>query len=1092
MKQAFLLLFFFLWVFVSVKAQSNRLTLHLNQVSLEQVFELIQQQSEFIIFFKDNQVNLQQKVSINANGLSIEEVLDQALKNTPLKYKVFDRQIIIIKNTDLNFMTGAIGPNEPVKKSTVTGKVTDEFGNPILGVTIVVKGTHIGVITNPDGNYSIDVPVDATSLLFSFVGLKSIEEPLKDRSIVNTILYSDNLDVEEVVVSALGIRRSEKALTYATQTIKEEDISRNRDINFLTGISGKISGLEISKSAAGAGGSTKVILRGNKSLSETSEPLFVIDGIPMVNKKGGQLGMFGGSDGGDGLSQINTDDIESMTILKGANAAVLYGSQGANGVILITTKKGKQGQVQGSFSSSFSLESIMEKPSLQFEYGSINQSAESWSDTKGNYPNKYVDNFFQPGTSTSNTLTLSGGNDKTSVYFSFSNTAIGGIVPENRYDKNNVTFKQSTKLFDDRLIVNSNVMLIQELTKNKNTAGYYLNPLTGLYLFPRDNDYAYFSKYYQLFSTERNMYLQNWHVSDHFQSNPEWIVKNQKREDLTKRIISNVSAEIGIAEHLKLQLRGSYDYAIKTNEKKNKAGSNATNVHENGSWDYQKYTDELIYADALLTYSNNFDGLSLDAVLGSSYQKSTYGLGLSVSTGTTGLIYPNEFSFQNINPNVQVLSTLDSRLIKEGVFGNIQLGYKEKLFMDISGRNDWASSLYGTGNDSYFYPSFGLTGILSNMIKLPEFISFGKLRGSYTIVGNEVPFNKVRQNNTITTSGVEYNTTKPFTNLKPEMIHSMEFGADWRLFKGLIGIDFTLYNIKSKDQFISLPAPSGSGYTDYFVNAGKIVNKGIEIAISSNITKKSGLSWQSVLNFSTNKNKINSLHAELKEPITLSDNDGYQLLIKEGGSFGDIYVHKFQRDEYGRIKLDTNGSILKSKEKEYIGNSNPKLGIGFNNTIKYKKLTVGILLNSKFGGKVVSQTEAMLDGYGVSQRTAIARDNGGVDINAVMPDGTEVYKMDARQYYSTIGNRDGIKEPYTYNRTNIRLAQLMFSYDFNFPKALIKTASISVSGQNLLFLYKDAPFDPEITLNTLISDQALDNFSIPSTRTFGVNLKITF
>jgi hypothetical protein len=378
------------------------------------------------------------------------------------------------------------------------------------------------------------------------------------------------------------------------------------------------------------------------------------------------------------------------------------------------------------------------------------------------------------------------------------------------------------------------------------------------------------------------------------------------------------------------------------------------------------------------------------------------------------------------------------------------------------------------------------------MIELPDFISFGKLRGSYTIVGNEVPFNKVRQNNTITTSGVEYNTTKPFTNLKPEMIHSMEFGADWRLFKGLIGIDFTLYNIKSKDQFISLPAPSGSGYTDYFVNAGEVVNKGIEIAISSNITKKSGLSWQNVLNFSTNKNKIISLHAELKEPITLSDNEGYQLLIKEGGSFGDIYVHKFQRDEYGRIKLDTNGSILKSKEKEYIGNSNPKLGIGFNNTIKYKKFTVGILLNSKFGGKVVSQTEAMLDGYGVSQRTAIARDNGGVDINAVMPDGTEVHKMDARQYYSTIGTRDGIKEPYTYNRTNIRLAQLMFSYDFNFSKAAIKTASISVSGQNLLFLYKDAPFDPEITLNTLISDQALDNFSIPSTRTFGVNLKITF
>lgn len=1056
------------------------------------MFELIQQQSEYIIFFKDNQFDLNQKVSVDAYDLPIEDILAQVLTGTDLSYKIFDRQIIIVRNKDLVNIANSLLPKDPANRRTVKGKVVDEHGSSVAGVTIVVKGTHIGVVTDFDGKYTLDVPADASSLVFSFVGLRQEEEPLKGRSEINVTMLSYNLDVEEVVVSALGLKRSEKALTYATQTIKEDEISRNKDLNFIAGLSGKISGLEISKSAAGAGGSTKIILRGNKSLSETSEPLFVIDGIPMVNKKGGQLGMFGGADSGDGLSQLNTDDIESMTILKGANAAVLYGSQGANGVILITTKKCKQGHVQGSFSSSMMCETIMDLPDLQFEYGGVKGSSESWSYTKGHYASKYVRDFFKTGTTWGNTFTIGGGDDQSNTFFAFSNTSIGGIVPKNQYDKYNVTFKQSSKLFNNKLSINSNIMLIQELTKNKNTAGYYLNPLTGLYLFPRDKDYSYYAQNYQVYNGTRNMYLQNWHVSDHFQSNPEWIINNQKREDLTKRLISTLSAEWRISRHLNLQLRANYDYAIRTNEKKNKAGSNATNVHPNGSWDYQKYSDELIYGDAILTYSNNFNGLSFEAVLGSSYQKSTYGLGISVNTGLDGLRYPNEFSFQNIGDNVQVNSTLDSRLIKEGVFGNVQLGYKEKVYLDLSGRNDWASSLYGTGNDSYFYPSAGLTGIISNIINLPKFISFGKLRGSYTIVGNEVPFNKVQQNNTITTSGVQYNTTKPFTNLKPEMIHSLEFGGDWRFWKGVVGIDFTWYNIISKDQFISLPASSGSGYTNFFVNAGKIVNSGIEVALNSTCIRTDNFTWQCFLNFSSNKNKIVALHPDLKEPITLSDNEGYQLLIKEGGSFGDLYIHKFLRDKQGRIILAENGDILKTPKKEYIGNSNPKLSLGFNNVLKYKNLSLGFLINSKFGGKVVSQTEAMLDGYGVSKRTALARDNGGVMVDAILPNGVEIHKIDPQQYYSSVGDRNGIKEAYIYDRTNIRLAQVHLAYDFKLRDYMINSANIALIAQNLFFFYKAPPFDPEITLNTLISDQALDNFTIPSTRTFGVSFKINF
>jgi len=590
----------------------------------------------------------------------------------------------------------------------------------------------------------------------------------------------------------------------------------------------------------------------------------------------------------------------------------------------------------------------------------------------------------------------------------------------------------------------------------------------------------------------RNMYLQNWFVSDHFQSNPNWIINNQTREDLNKRIIGSIHVEYDIIQDLKLQLRGNYDYATRSYEQQNKAGSNATNVHPNGSWSFQKVTDELFYGDAILTYNKRIDNISLNTVFGTSYQKSIYGLGYKVNSGTDGLIYPNEFSFQNLEKNVLINSVLSSRLVKEAVFGNVQLGYKDKLFLDLSGRNDWSSSLYGTGNDSYFYPSVGVTAILNEFFRLPDFVDFGKVRSSYSFVANEVPFNTVSPNHTITATGVNLNTTKPFTNLKPEMIRSIEVGTNWRLFKSLIGFDLTYYNINSRDQFISLPAPSGSGYTRYFVNAGEIINSGIELSLNTELVRTKNFNWHSIVNYADNKNKIVSLHPDLKNPISLSDNEGYQLIIKEGGSFGDIYVHKFLRDDEGRIKLDANGNIPKTEQKEYIGNSNPRWSLGWNNRFRFKNLTLGFLVNGKFGGKVISQTEAMLDGYGVSERSADARDNGGVVIDAVMPDGTAVTTMDAKKYYTTIGDRDGIKEPYTYDRTNIRLAQFSLSYDWNLQHSAVRQINVSLVGQNLFFLYKDAPYDPEVILNTLIVDQAIDNFSLPTTRTVGFSFKISF
>jgi TonB-linked SusC/RagA family outer membrane protein len=890
----------------------------------------------------------------------------------------------------------------------------------------------------------------------------------------------------------LGIPRKEKSLSYSTQTIGYDEIPGNRDFSFINGLAGKIAGMEINRSAAGAGGSSKVILRGNKSLNNSSEPLFVIDGIPMANNKGGQLGLFAGADQGDGLSQINIDDIESITVLKGANAAALYGSQGANGVILISTKRSREGELDVRFSSYFTLETIQKTPDLQFEYGSSGGAKESWSSTKGDYPNNYVKDFFQTGSNLTNTVIVSNGGEWTSSHFALSNTSLKGVIPNNKYQKINLSFRQSTKLLNDQIRIGSNIMLTDETTNNKNVAGYYVNPLTGLYLFPRDRSFSNYAENYQVFNENRNMYLQNWFVEDHLQSNPYWIINNETKEDRTKRLIGSVSIDYDIQDNLKLQLRGNYDYATRLYEEQHKAGSNITNVHENGRWVYTKISDELIYGDVILTYEKQFEKVSLITLLGTSYQKSTYGHGISVDTDTNGLIYPNEFNFQNIAKNVLVSSVLGSRLIKESVFANVQIGFDEKIFLNFSGRKDWASSLYGTGNDSYLYPSTGIAAIVSELFELPEFLSFAKIRGSYTLVANEVPFNSVAPGHTISTSGVVFNTTRPFTNLKPEMIRSLEAGTNLRLFNGSLGLDFTYYNINSRDQFISLPAPSGSGYTNYFVNAGEIINSGVELAVNAKPVATQSFSWLSAVNFADNKNKIVALHPNLKNPIVLSDIEGYQLVIKEGGSFGDIYVHKFLRDGQGRILLNADGTIPKTENKEYIGNSNQRFSLGLTNKLIYKNLSFEFLINGKFGGKVISQTEAMLDGYGVSQRSADARDNGGVKINAVLPDGAPVDQMDARQYFASTGGRDGIKEPYAYSRTNIRLAQTLLAYDWILSGKCIKQIQLSLVGQNLFFLYRDAPFDTEVTLNTKTQDQAIDNFIIPATRSLGFSIKVRF
>ncbi|WAC09781.1 SusC/RagA family TonB-linked outer membrane protein [Dyadobacter pollutisoli] len=990
---------------------------------------------------------------------------------------------------------------------TVTGKVTDEKDQGLPGVSVTVKGSTRGTNADAEGNYSLTAVKDGDVLVFSSIGYLKQELSVGSRSSLDVKMVPDAANLEEVVVTALGIQRDKKALTYATQQIGGKELRQAANTNFVDALNGKAAGIDIKVSSSGAGGSTRAVLRGNKSLQGSSEALYVIDGIPMVNNKGAQPGSYGGTDGGDGLSAINPADIESISILRGANASILYGSQGANGVILITTKKGKEGKLSVDFNSSAVLEKVSGLPKFQYRYGTVGGDY-SWTPVgtpevkSDNYQKDYIEDFFRTGTTFTNSVGITGGNAKTSVYFSYANISSNGVMPTNTYRKNNFSFRQSTKMLNDKMTISSGVILSSEVSKNRPGAGYYNNPLTGLYLFARDRDFNNYKDNYAVFNEARNMDKMNWYSTEEKQNNPYWELNKDPKLQSYKRLIANVKLSYDIVENLRFDVRANIDYNNVLDDKRYAAGGNSVSVSPNGTWAYAKYTDQSIYTDGILTYNKSLGDFSLTALAGLSYQKNKYFDGMTVNNGTVSLQYPNVFTFANMPYNVIFNNHPDySNTIKQGAFANLSLGYKDFLFLDLAGRNDWASTLALTGNQSYFYPSIGGSAVISQMLDLPKAISLLKVRASFSQTANEVPYNRVLPLSTIGGAGgpsgiggINRPTQVPFTNLKPEKIVANEYGLESKFFHNKLGLDFTYYSGASTNQFLSLAAPSGSGYTTYYVNAGRIENSGFELTLTAEPFRTDHFSWTTAINASQNKNKIVELIASNPNYQVGGDNEGFASIIKAGGSFNDVYIYKFARNDAGQIILDKNGVPTKAATQTIVGNVNPKLLLGWTNNLTYRNFFASVLVNGKFGGVAFSKTEAFLDSYGVSERSAEARDAGSVPINAVTPEGAAVTSIAPYTYYSAIGDRNKIMEPYVYSRTNVRLGQFVIGYNFKSKgtNPVFKDASISFVGRNLFFFYKKAPFDPEQAMSTNNSMTSTDVFGLPSTRSYGLNLKFSF
>ena len=994
--------------------------------------------------------------------------------------------------------------------STVRGRVVDVSGEPLIGATIREKGGTRGTVTDIEGNFILSVP-DSAVLQVSFVGYESIEVSVGGRKTLEIQLRENTVMLDNVIITALGLEKKEASLAYSIQKVKGEELTRMKEVNMITALAGKAAGVQINKNSSGIGGSAKVSLRGIRSASGDNQPLYVIDGVPMLNigteqaySAIGGTANAGNRDGGDGISNLNPEDVESISILKGAPAAALYGSQAANGVILITTKKGNTaGQRNIHFSTGLTFDKAFSLPKMQNCYG-VSDVVDSWGEKTYLPTSNELNDFFRTGLTSITSVSVNYGNEKIQTYFSYANTTGRGIVDKNQLTKHNINLRETAVMFNQRLKLDGNVNVMRQIVKNKPVSGgFYMNPLVGLYRFPRGEDLSYYKDNYEIYDPERKLGIQNWHTfTEDFEQNPYWIQNRIQSKETRMRSIISLSANLRINSWLTVQARGSVDYISDKMRQKFYASTAPALCGANGRYIEMDYQETLIYGDVMAMGKRKWEDFALDVAIGGSINDKNVN-STRYDSKNASLKYANVFNLANIvmNGSASIDQKIDSRRQLQSVFGTAQVGYQDKVFLDLTARNDWASTLAYTSHEKsgFFYPSAGLSFLIDKWIQLPEWISFAKLRGTYSKVGNDIPQFITNSVSHITAGGeLQANDAAPFKEMEPEMTHSVEVGTEWRFFQSRFGFNLTYYRTNTHNQFFKLPALAGDMYAYRYVNAGDIQNRGWELTVDATPVLTPDFTWKTSLNFSSNRNKIKELHEELKELVygPSSFSSSYAMKLVKGGSIGDIYGKAFVRDAEGNIVYQTEGDHkgLPAVEGEgntiKVGNANPRFIMGWNHTFSYKGFSLYFLLDWRYGGKILSQTQAEMDLYGVSQVTALARDRGYVILEGQQIDNVKGF------YKNIVGGRAGVTEYYMYDATNLRLREVSLNYTF--PKKwmqktkVLKDLQLAFVARNLCFLYKKAPFDPDLVLSTGNDNQGIEVFGMPTTRSLGFTVKCEF
>ena len=1061
---------------------------------------------------------------------------------------------------------------------TVSGVVKDASGEPLIGVSVVLKGTGKGTVTDIDGRYTLPVGNTKTPLTFSYVGYVSQDIVPGERTNVDVVLKEENTMLTGVVVTAMGIMRKESSLTYSTQKIKAEDLTKVQDPNVANSLEGKISGITITPSAGGAGGASKIILRGNKSINGNSAPLIVVDGVPMTNETRSKRGMNGDgfayqgmTEGADPLSMINPDDIESINVLKGANAAVLYGSKAANGVVMITTKKGREGKLDVNFSSNVTFDNPLLTPKIQNTYGAaVDQngflSRLNWGGKitdradadlvvdaplgndfvekshkvyLRNRANDDVKDFFRTGVTTNNSVSVSGGTELMRSYFSIGNSHANGMMRKNSYNRNSFAFRQSYDLLK-RVKLDVSLNYVETITKNRQGGGTVYNPLYDLYTMPRNIDLGYyrnnyvengswmsdFQKIYKNIGSDKYQFtnsekvklsgpLQNWAYLSATNNNPYWLLNQNKGAQREDRLFGTVSANVDIYDGLSFQARVNYTKTHFQNNSKTYATTfSPEKIYDFGRMFDNASTATEIYTDYLLNYNKQIKDYSVSASAGwvGHTLKTTYKNTDVTTTYVDPLLRKPSTDVNYFETNaggMGVTTSGKSSSWDKALLFTAQAGWKETVYVDFSYRQDWYRlfrQLYLSGDadkQSYGYFGLGANAIVSNLVKLPEWFNYMKFRVSYSEAGNsfaDAGFYKISQNRR--TGAVNANNYKKFKAV-PEIMKSFETGIETMFLNNRLSFDLTYYN--GVMDHLYMEGADASGVQPF--TSAKVRNQGIETTIGYNFHLAKDLSWRTSYNVSYNDNTIlkTAYNDQGKELIQQQIVGGTYIRYKEGGSIGDMYIHDFERDANGNIALTKSGEPrFKSSGQDadliYVGNMNAKWQMGWSNVLNYKDFTLSLLINGRIGGKVISLTEAYLDQYGLSQRVADARLNAernnivatdyknapGMQLN----DGSgRIVPVEA--YYKAMGSSPNPYN-YIYSATNFRLRELSLGYTFRNLLGQNKNLNVSFIARNLFFLYNDSPVDPDVSLSTANGLGAFELFNMPSSRSFGLSLKLNF
>lgn len=1005
----------------------------------------------------------------------------------------------------------------------ITGIVVDAENKGVVAASIEVQGKPYGSITDVEGRFKMSVPEGKVTLNISSIGYvtKSVVVQESDTKI-SVVLAENAQELKDVVVTSFGVKKQKKALGYAVGELKGEELTKNKEINLGNALQGKIAGVNVSAPVSGPSGSSRVVIRGATSASGLNQPLYVVDGIPIDNSQQGNAGMWGGADKGDGMSSFNPDDIASMSVLKGSAASALYGYRGSNGVILITTKKGKSGTGLGvDFSTNSTFNTPVSLLNWQDQYGAgapVNGVAQrftnlqelrdsyyfAWGDRYDGTPSLALDgstkpyqaygkdnvkNFYRTGYSFSNTLAISGGNETTNFRLSFGNTKDESIMPGTNFGRNNVSLSLNSAP-NKKISIETNAQYISEKSHNRP----YLNDSPRNASFPTTfltpgTDIRWLSNGFDANGGEADYFGANT-----YQTNPYFATQSPLNDDLRKRFIGSAKVNYNITERIYAKAVIGID---DINYEYTEIEPTGINYNPGGSYENRVEGRTEVNASGFLGYKGDIaKNLSLDAFVGANRQHNRYS---GIKMKGNNFIVPFKYFYGNTQPDKTEKLFSESEV--NSLFYSADLGYKDYLYLSLTGRQDWFSTL-DPSNNSTFYPSVSTSFIYSEVIELPEWMSYGKIRAGWGNVGGALP-DAYALALTYTAPDGQTDSlgqpilgvngeTVPNRTLKPYNVSTIEFGFENTFFRNRVSTDLTFYRKKTTNDITDADISLASGYRTTKINVGEILNQGVEFAINVKAVKTPSFNWSIGYNFAYNDSEVIGLSDKITTKTLEGNRDSRaSVVLEKGQPFGIIKAYDYLRDSKGEIVLDTNGRFMRG-ELINAGRGVAPMAMGFSNDFSYKNFTLSVFVDAKFGGSIYSATNQLGTRYGLSEDTVTGREGGiavsGHDVNG-NPVNTTVSAYDYWRSYSDVTSN------FVYDADFIKLRAVSFSY--NFPKSYLsktpfQSISLAFSAHNLWTIYDKVPnIDPESNYSNS-NAQGLERASMPLTRNYGLTLNVKF